>query len=247
MDNNLINLLEQTGFTGKEARVYLALLELGQGNVTDIAKITELKRSIIYVILEGLIKRGYASELSNKKINAFQAVDPSIILGRLKITTKNFADMLPIFRTLGNKGGKRPKITYHETKEGIRNVYQEMNQAKEAFFISSYEKIEKYFPGAVNEWINLYKKGIIPLKARHLVANNPYDLEVMKKFSKVDQRARFLPEIKEFNIDFTIYKNKLAITSLEDEPFIVIIESEALVKSMQPIFEIAWERGMDLF
>jgi len=42
MDLDLIKLLEESGFTGKEARVYLALLELGQGNVTEIAKISDL-------------------------------------------------------------------------------------------------------------------------------------------------------------------------------------------------------------
>ena len=87
MDETLLKLLEQTGFTKKEALVYLALLELVQGNVSEIAKITELKRPIIYVILEGLIKRGYVSELPNKKINTYQASDPSIILSKLSLTT----------------------------------------------------------------------------------------------------------------------------------------------------------------
>lgn len=243
MDNGLIKLLEQTGFTEKEASIYLALLELGQGNVTEIAKTTELKRPIIYVMLEGLIKRGYASELPDLKINTYQAIDPSIILNKLQVTAKNFSEMLPIFRTLHNKGKKRPKITYHETKEGIWNAYEEMNQSKDGFFISSYERIEKHFPGSIDKWVEYYKKGLITLKGKHLVPNNKFDIEVMKKFSEIGQSARYLPEIKDFNMDFTIYGNKLAITSLGEEPFIVIIESEELAKSMKPIFEIAWARG----
>jgi HTH-type transcriptional regulator, sugar sensing transcriptional regulator len=246
MDTDLLKLLESSGFTEKEARVYLALLELGKGDVSDIAKSSELKRSIIYVLLEGLIKRGYVSELPNQKINTYQAIDPSVILSQLKTTTKNFSEMLPMLRTLHNKGENRPKITYHETKEGIWNTYQEMNQSKEAFFISSYQRLEKIFPGSIEEWIGLYKKGIIPLQARHLVANNEFDLKVMRKFSEADQKVRYLPEIKEFNMDFTIFKNKLAITSLEDEPFIVVIESEELVRSMKPIFEIAWKNGKEI-
>lgn len=246
MDSDLLKLLENTGFTEKEARVYLALLELGKGDVSDIAKIAGLKRSIIYVLLEGLIKRGYVSELPNQKINTYQAIDPSFILTQLKTVTRNFSEMLPIFRTLHNKGKQRPKITYHETKEGIWNVYQEMNQSEKAFFISSYEKIGKYFPGAIGEWISAYQKGIIPLKARHLVANNKFDLEIMRKFSAINQEVKYLPAIKEFNMDFTIFKNKLAITSLEDEPFIVVIESESLVNSIRPIFEIAWRSGKEI-
>lgn len=246
MDNGLIKLLEQAGFTEKESKVYLALLELGQGDVSDIAKIAELKRPIIYVILESLIKRGYASEVPNEKINTYQAIDPTIILNQLKTVTKNFSEMLPFFRTLHNKGKKRPKITYHETREGIWNTYEEMNQAKDAFFISSYERIEKHFPGSIDKWVEYYKKGLITLKGKHLVPNNKFDLEVMKKFSDIGQSARYLPEIKDFNMDFTIYGNKLAITSLEEEPFIVIIESESLVNSILPIFEIAWAQGKEI-
>lgn len=246
MDNGLIKLLEQAGFTEKESKVYLALLELGQGDVSDIAKIAELKRPIIYVILESLIKRGYASEIPNKKINTYQVIDPTVILNQLKTVAKNFSEMLPFFRTLHNKGKKRPKITYHETMEGIWNTYEEMNQAKDAFFISSYERIEKYFPGSIDKWVEYCKKGLITLKGKHLVPNNKFDLEVMKKFSEIGQSARYLPEIKDFNMDFTIYGNKLAITSLEEEPFIVIIESESLVNSILPIFEIAWVQGKEI-
>lgn len=246
MDIDLIKLLEQAGFTEKEARVYLALLELGQADVSDIAKKSELKRSIIYVLLEGLIKRGYVSEVLNKKINTYQAIDPSVILSQLKSIAKNFSEMLPIFRTLHNKGENRPKITYHETKEGIWNTYQEINQSKEALFISSYERITKHFPGVIEEWITLYQKGLIPLKGKHLIANNAFDLEVMRKFKMIGQETKYLPEINDFNMDLTIYGNKLAITSLEEKPFVVIIESEGLVKSMRPIFEIAWNKGEDI-
>ena len=246
MDQTLLKLLEEANFTNKEARVYLALLELGRGNVTEIAKITELKRPIIYVVLEGLIKRGYVDELPNQKINTYQAIDPSIILNKLQITTKNFSEMLPIFRTLKSKGKKRPKINYYETLEGIWNVYEEMNQIKDPFFITSYGRIEKYFPGGIEKWIKNYKKGLYKLKGRHLVPSNFRDIEIGKELSKIDQQVRVLPDLKNINMDLTLFGNKLSITSFEDEPFIVVIESEELVKSMLLIFNIAWKAGKNI-
>lgn len=246
MDNDLIKLLEASGFTSKEAQVYLALLELSAGTVTEIARITELKRAIIYVILEGLIKRGYVSELPNKKINTFQAVDPSFILNQLKITTRNFSEMLPMFRTLHNKGNQRPKITYHESKESIWKVYESINLVPEAFFISSYERIEKHFPGSIKKWTEDFTKKRIPVKGNHLVANNKFDLATIKEFARTGQNARYLPEIKNFNIDFSLYGNKLALTSLEEKPFIVVIESEELANSFRSIFEIVWKSGKEI-
>ena len=47
-------------------------------------------------------------------------------------------------------------------------------------------------------------------------------------------------------MDFAIFGNKLVITSLGEKPFIVVFESEELVKSMLPIFEIAWQKGKDV-
>jgi sugar-specific transcriptional regulator TrmB len=246
MDNDLIKLLEASGFTPKEAQVYLALLELSTGTVTEIAKITELKRAIIYVILEGLIKRGYVSELPNNKINTFQAVDPSFILNQLKITTRNFSEMLPMLRTLHNKGNQRPRITYHESKENIWKIYEAINLAPEALFISSYERIEKHFPGSIAKWIEDYKKKRILVKGKHLVANNKFDVATMKEFSGTGQNTRYLPEISHFNIDFSLYGNKLALTSLEENPFIVVVESEELASSFRSIFEIVWKSGKEI-
>lgn len=247
MDNDLLKLLESSGFTLKEAQVYMALLELSTGTVTEISKITKLKRAIIYVILEGLIKRGYASELPDQKINTYQAVDPSFILNQLKITTKNFSEMLPLFRTLGNKGKKKPKIRYYDTKEGILNIWNnEMNYAKNSFFISSYRRIEDYFPGITAEWIGKAKKGLVNTGFRHLISDSPFEVGLAREFKAINQRVRVLPELKNLQMDFTIFDNSLAITSLEEDPFIVIIESEDLVNSMRPLFEIAWMKGKEI-
>lgn len=246
MDNSLKNLLEQSGFTEKEAQVYLALLELGEGNVADISRITELKRPIIYVILEGLIKRGYASELPNKKVNAYQASDPGMILRKIQDTAKNFSEMLPIFRTLRNRGKKRPKISYFETKDGIWSVYEEMSRSTNPFFITSYASIKKFFPNAIDKWIEEDIKGGSIADGYHLIPDDEENIKIGKEFKKANQRVRVLDNLKNSKMDYTIFGNKLAITSLEDEPFIVVIESEELVKSMRPIFEIAWERGREI-
>ena len=246
MDESLTKLLEQAGFTTKEALVYLALLELSQGRVIEIAKKTGLKRPIIYIILEGLIKRGYVSELPDKKINTYQAVDPSIILSKLRLTTKNFSEMLPFFRTLHNKGANRPKITYHETKEGIWNTYEEMSQAAKPFFITSHVRIGKHFTNGVDHWLDGLRTGVYKFKSNNLVPDTAEEIAIGRRFLKVGQKVRVLPGLKGMNMDFAIFNNKLAITSLEDEPFIVIIESEELVKSMRPIFEIAWQKGKEI-
>lgn len=246
-DQVLLKILEQSGFTEKEARVYLALLELGQGTVNEIAKISNLKRPIIYIVLEGLIKRGYISEVPERKINTYQAVDPSIISSQLNDTAKNFLEMLPIMKTLSRQGKGKPKIAYFDTKEGIWNAYNEVNNYEKAFFVTSLSRIEKFFPGALKEWENGYRKKRNKLHSKNLIPNNEQDIEIAKRFMNITDKieARILPELKDYNVDLAIYGNKLSIVSFSKEPFLVVIESEELIKTILQIFEIVWRSGKD--
>jgi predicted DNA-binding transcriptional regulator len=246
MDTQLVKLLEQTGLTEKEAQVYLALFELGQGRVMEIAKKTGLKRPIIYIILEGLIKRGYASQLPNTKVNIFQAADPSIILNKIKTTVRDLSEMLPYIRTLQNKGGKKPRLFFYDNKEAIWGVYEEMSRSKDAFFISNYALINQIFPGSVERWIRDYKNGHYGQIARHLMPGDNANISFSERISAIGQKVRIWTKLNESRMDFTLYGNKLAITLLDEEPFIFVVESKELADSMRPFFELAWERGKEI-
>jgi len=243
MDNDLLKIVESIGLKPKEASVYLALLELQKGTVSQIAKLSSLKRPIIYVAIERLIKDGYVTQLPEKKINQYQVMDPVAILSQKKSILKNFAQMLPLLQTLHNKGHGRPRIQYIESKKGIWNVYEEMNFVQEAFFVSDYATLESHFPGAIKDWVKNCRSGFYKVVGRHLIPDSPQNIEFGKMTKDANQKVRILPGIKKYNMDFTIYENKLAITSLGQEPFMVLIESQELVDSIKPIFEIAWRAG----
>ena len=246
MDESLIKLLEPAGFTDKEAKVYLALLELGRGTVAEIAKKSDLKRPIIYVLLEGLIKRGYASELPDQKINTFQAIDPAVILNQLKTGVKNFSEMIPILQTLGNRGHNKPKISYYENLSGIWNAYEEMNHIKDSFFITSYAKLDKLFPKEVENWFKNYDRGLYQLAGKHLIPDTPGDRVIGQRLIKADQQVRLLSGIRNLGMDFSVYGNKLAITAFDENPFAIIMESAGIVKSLREIFDLVWKNAKEL-
>lgn len=247
MDIKLIKLLQQTGFTEKEARVYLALLEVGAGDVTDIAKAAELKRSIVYVLIDGLVEKGYVTQIPGGKINTYQASDPGLIYNQIKNTSKHLGEMLPFLRSLHNKGTKRPKMQYIETKEGMLKVYYDINNYSEQFYLSSYHRLEHHFPGALKDWVKFYEKQKFKFVGRHLVTSDPKELEFAKYLIAAGQQVRILPEMEKMTMDFAIYgKNNLAISLLEDEPFMIHIKSEEVVKSIMSVFEIAWRSGKEI-
>lgn len=246
MDNSLISLLKNSSFSEKEAEVYLALLELGRGDVTEIAQIADLKRSIIYVILEGLAARGFVSQLPHIKVNTYQPTDPLLILNSLKQNVKYFSEMLPIMQTLKEGGGKRPRITYLESKEGIWKVWEELFDTPEVFTITSYARIDAHFPGELDKWIKERKKGIHKTTGKHIIPDTEEERKFGKLLISAEQKVKTWSALNSISMDFVLYNEKLAITSLVEKPFMVLFESEELAKSMQPLFDLAWRQGKEI-
>ncbi|HWQ59645.1 MAG TPA: helix-turn-helix domain-containing protein [Candidatus Fimivivens sp.] len=244
MNNDLAKLIESIGFSEKEAQIYLTLLESGKAGVSTVSKRSGIKRPTTYVILEELAQKGYATLSPGKKILSYQAVDPSVILIQKRTDLKNFAEMVPFLQTIGNKGGAAPKIHYIADKEGILNMYESLNFAKESLCISSYAQIDAQFPGIVDFWIKGYEKKSYKTTVKHMIPDSPNDLAFGKRFKAAGQDVRVFP--RAFDTDIVITENKVALSSLSDTPFLVLIESEKLARSLRPIFDLVWEAGSEL-
>jgi len=246
MDDKLSQLLQKIGFTEKEALIYLALMELGSGTVTNIAQRAKLKRSIIYIILEGLIKRGYVSEIPDTKINRYVAAEPTKILSDLKAKTSDFKNLLPSLLAVYNKPTWKPKINYFEGKEGVRKIYRYIEHVKDACFITSTERIAEHMPEEVEAWITEKLSKTVPLVGKHLLSNTAIDRDFAKRLKGTKQQIKFLPNGLTLDMDVSIYENKVALTSLEKHLFIVVIESKALYNSMKTVFDLLWQQGVKL-
>ena len=76
--------LEYLGFKPKEAQIYLALLELGEASVVQIAKKTGIKRTTVYNILPDFINRGIITSAVRKKRKVYFIEDPRSLKNDLK-------------------------------------------------------------------------------------------------------------------------------------------------------------------
>ncbi len=240
MDQTLLKVLENVGFGEKEALVYAALAELDEGTVAKISQKAGLKRPGTYVVLGALMARGYVSELPGRKINTYQAIDAGAILGRLQERVKDFSDFVPVIRMLANRSGARPKISFFESKEGILNVYESINRTSSAFFITSYARINRHFPGLVEKWLRDFEKKRYKLKGVHIVPDDEGEMKYARRFPAVGQKVRKLAALRDLTMDFSIFDNKLVISSLGEDLFMVVIESEDIARSVRAIFEVVW-------
>jgi sugar-specific transcriptional regulator TrmB len=246
MDTELLQTLKFAGLNEKESKIYLAVFQLGKATVYQIAKISELKRPIIYVIAEEMIEKGYLTRLPEKKTATYQAIDPQIISRKMHDNAKMFFEMLPFFKTLANKSDERPKLSYYESKEGITNIYEKLNNYDEQFYISSYSRLEKHFPGIIKKWAKSYKRNRRKINGKHLIPDNFKELEFAKDFLDIGQEVKTLPKLEDVKMDFAICDDLLVISSLGEKPFAVAIESKDISESLKAVFNIAWQKSKEI-
>lgn len=244
IDETLLKVLEKIGFNEKEARVYLALLELGQGTATEIAQRAGLKRAIVYHVVERLKKTGYVSDLPAGKVKRFSASDPSKVLQNVRIAMDDLKFMLPIMRALQDKGRIKPRIEFFEGKEAIISVYRMYEKGKDVRYLTSLKRLYEFIPEEIEAWVARYKSGVTKAIAKHFVTDTTQDQEWAKKVRPLGQQVRFLPKGMEMEMDFAIVDDMLGITSF-DPLFIVVIYSEKITRSAAKLFDLAWEMGRE--
>jgi HTH-type transcriptional regulator, sugar sensing transcriptional regulator len=79
----LIDKLQESGLTKREALVYLALLQKKEFAASEIASIVPIGRTKIYEILPSIISKGLCSEIQKNGKKIYRAVEPAVALQNL--------------------------------------------------------------------------------------------------------------------------------------------------------------------
>ena len=80
--SELISDLKNAGFSDQEAKVYLALYEVGSGTAYEVAKAAQLQVPNTYNVIRALSSRGAARMVSEKPAR-YVAIEPEILFGQL--------------------------------------------------------------------------------------------------------------------------------------------------------------------
>lgn len=234
--------LEKFGLTQKEARIYLAVLELGQDTVLNIAKKSEQKRPTTYVALDSLIKKGLIQKIPRGTTTLYSAENPDHLIDLLAEKETELKKAIPLLKALYNVRGPKPQIKFYEGKEGLKKIYKILHQAEKYInFYGSIKDIIRHFPESFLT-VEQIKKMNIPVK--EIVSSDTIDINYAKKIVNFDNPkhdARTLKKGTTFILDSAIFDNKLAIISLKGNFFGVLIESKDIANSFKILYELAWQ------
>jgi predicted transcriptional regulator len=108
-----MSIIQDAGLTEGEAKVYLATLKLGTSTTGPIIEKSGVANSIIYRILNGLIKKGLVSYVVKNKTKYFQAAKPEKIIEyieerkeKLNESREKVEKLIPQLISLANPTGE---------------------------------------------------------------------------------------------------------------------------------------------
>ncbi len=250
--------LENMGLSQHEAKIYLALLELGRGTVTQISQAAQLNRTTGYDILERLSLYGLASRAGSGTKKKHYAAEPPVRLKQYLENKKSQADrrldevgeVLSDLQGLYRKESK-PVIKFFEGKEGIKNIYWHTLETKSTIY--SLVDFSVYLPSYSQFGKDYIKeRARLNVKEKCLMLKNQFGIDYWnevykhnKNFQRVtehrwlDKKFPFIPAA-EVNIYDDIVMGVL-VKPGENAAF--EIQNPSFANSLKILFEIAWEQG----
>ncbi len=232
-------ILQQIGFSPNEAKVYLALLNLGKAGARQLIQKTGLYSANVYEALEKLQSRGFAGSIEEGKKRFFQASSPMQLLSILRERQEQLQGVLPKLLAVHVRQVENQEATVLRGKEGYRALLEDILAERKDYYVlggvgKSFQLLPVFMPKFMQErarqriWrtllFNEFARGSEQAKKR------PYS------------RIRFLPPEMISPATIFIYGEKTAIGIIEeDNSFMLLVKNRRVAESFMAYFKALWE------
>ena len=244
-----ISILKKLGFSDKEIKVYLKLLEYGAISVRGLADVSGLNRGTTYDVLKKLQEEGLINYYEKDSKQRFVAEDPEKLLEllqskqeELEKTKNKVKELIPQLRSMQEDGDNNtPSTKLHEGRVGIRLILDDLLSTLEN--LDEKEKEYRIYSAMdasrdINEsYPDFTQKRIVAgirVKSISLAQGGTlHGLDERRWLSTDEKSATFI----------LVYAGKCAFISRDKAgaPVGVIIENRNLFDTQKIIFEELWK------
>jgi len=244
--------LQQLGYSLNQAKIYLALLELGQTTVGPIIKKTGLHRQVVYNTLEELEKLDLIQATTKNNRQNFAIIDPRKIIENITKKQNLAEDLLPELLAKQKKGSASQEVKIYEGIEGFQAMHYNniKNTPVNGEYLVLSAGADRWVPiMEANNFIYKYEKlrldkniQIRLLSYEDMRPNWDKIKDVYGQGEKNKKFVRYLP--KSFNnpVGIQIYTDRVALISYIDPLIVVEIKNMHFVRIFRQYFENLWNQ-----
>ncbi|MDD5153036.1 MAG: helix-turn-helix domain-containing protein [Candidatus Pacebacteria bacterium] len=240
---NTKKILEKLGLTKHESAIYLALLELGTSNISQISEKTSIHRPLIYKAIPSLLEKKLITKTQKLHSVVYGAEPPNRLEALFDDLRIDFFESLPDLEDAYAASEKKPKIRFLEGKNGTKRVFEDVVRSLkkgDTFYRFSSnkdgnEKKDKHLP-------RIYRQMRDEKKLQRLAITN--DQTAANKKPSLDRFVKVMPKDFgqfEHNVTEIIYGNKVAFIDYNTETA-MIIESKRIAEFQKQIFQTFYSK-----
>src|SRR3989344_3971805 len=254
---NDIKALEEIGLSPKEATICLALLKQGSATISALSKAADMPRTSLYSILPKLQSRGVVYHGKVKNHTEWKCLAPKELYRKYKENLKNLEAALPDLENIHEKRdlvSKVSPITYYESLDGVKRVYEDILSLPKEERIYSIEgsgsiaaKSKRLNKEYTSNWQMLFKKSGLIWESITSEASLRLieDMEpaVLKPHLGRPIILTVLPkELLNFDLDIMAFQNTAALINVATA-HVVLVRDKEIVRAIKEFITILSRLG----
>jgi sugar-specific transcriptional regulator TrmB len=231
--------LMDIGLSKNEAKIYIALNELGSTTIGDIAKESKIHRSNVYDAIEGLVQKGLASFILKDKVKYYQPTDSSNLFNMIQEKEEKVKSLLPRLELLQG-------LSHEKSEASIQIGLAASRRALDAFLEYNSEILVMGAPSNVGKLIgpflqNFHKRRIEKkIMMRHIYNTDAFDrIAYLKKLKYTP--VRVLPSEYNSPVATVIVGDEVTFIQWIDSPVIITIKNKSMVDGYRKYFYYLWK------
>ncbi|MSR86534.1 hypothetical protein EXS74_04015 [Candidatus Woesearchaeota archaeon] len=234
-----ITQLSEAGLRKNQAKTYLEVLKHPGQSGGKIAKNLMIDRSFTYNTLNSLVNKGLISYITKGKIRIFYATDPENLLKDIEEKRKRIEGIVEELKTIKEPSKGERSVVIYEGRQGLKAYIRDLLNAKSFETLGGGGNLS--ILKAIKHEYPHYLKEFTKRKIKGKLITSQKNKEIMKEIYKEAQVDIKTFEGLENNVNFTMFKDKVAIYSAEEQPFVIIIDNKNISKSLRTYFEKLWK------
>ncbi|MGV8168722.1 MAG: TrmB family transcriptional regulator [Candidatus Nanoarchaeia archaeon] len=237
--------LKDFGLTENEAKVYLALVEIGDSTMTPIRNKSGIHTSRVYEALNSLIEKGLVSYFLKNNVKNFKAQDPAVMFNILGEKKEKLQRIIPEIELLRSKSSPQHSVSVYEGYKAAKQIFDNLLGKcgpKDEILVLGAQPESVHFMGTT--FFRQYTARRIKKKVKMRIIFN-WDAEKTakeyKKFAYTE--ARLLPKDVLAPTAINIHPDEITILLLKEKPIVFDIASKDIAASYKSYFEYLWKHS----
>lgn len=247
INQEILNSLSELGLNDKEARVYIAMLQLGESPIIPIAHLAGIKRTTVYNYLEDFLRLGLISLSTKNNRKHYIANSPTRLQELLEDRSRKLTAVLPNLFSLYQQDETKPSVQMFEGLEGIKTVLQlSLDNHEKRLDVIPVMDSGYNFVGSdyIESYIAKSKELSIAIRSIRL-SKDLFEGYGYADLQTGDNRhIRIAPDWFVPQSYMHIYDDKVATFSQTKEvPYAIVTTSPSFAQSMRLFYESIWEQS----